>query len=200
MSSKPTQIKDAAAKKATADAFSRAGWKIHFATTDDASQNGNCIYLCDIDTGYLVVVSVTKPSLSSLKQQTASAPFGFDDICNALGTLLAELAAGRQRFDHHAQQSLGVAASLYMMGTRTYELALSQAQSECQFLVVRYLDISAGEHVLRPAALPTNRRFSPGDVEGLVERIITMDRQQHPERFPRAAIIPFKAKTIQRIE
>lgn len=200
MTSKPIQIKDAAAKKSISQAFSQAGWKIQFVTTERASQNGNCIFLCDVATGFMVVASVTIDSLASLRQQAANAPFGFNEICNALGTLLAELAAGRQALDDHAQQSLGIAASLYMMGTRTYETAMTQGQANCQFLVVRYLDASCEEHVLRPAALPASRQLTPSDIESLVERILSMDRQQHPERFRRAAVIPFKAKKIQRIE
>lgn len=200
MTSKPVQIKDAAAKKALSLAFQNAGWKIQFVTTEGVAENANCIYVCDDETGFIVVTSVTKGSLESLREQAKLAPFGFDDICNALGTLLGELAAGKQALDKTARESLGAAATLYMLGTRTYAIAVEKGQADCQFLILRHADASAGEHVLRPVALPANKRFAPKEIEGVVQRVLAMDRQQHPERFPRAKVVPFKARVIQRID
>lgn len=62
------------------------------------------------------------------------------------------------------------------------------------YLVIRHWDYSNNSSLLRPVPIKGQPYYRPEEIEALVDEVLSIDRQNHPERFKMAEVIPFKIK------
>ena len=55
--------------------------------------------------------------LKSWKKEMGDAKFTYEDICNAVGSLLGDLATGKVTLDNEIQNMLATGAVMYIAGT-----------------------------------------------------------------------------------
>jgi hypothetical protein len=189
----PTAIRDVAARRRLSEAFRQAGWNLHSPTgVFQGVPGGPTIYLADVDTGRVFTVVSVKDSVAILSRGFDAKELTQQDINNAFGSLIGDIVTGETRFDAETQNMLTILAVLYIAGTKSY--AMVRELESPSFLVLRYRDVQLGDnaYLLRPCPLMAQKPLSPADIETLANQVLKLDRQNHPERFPRAKVIPFK--------
>ena len=63
------------------------------------------------------------------------------------------------------------------------------------FIVLRYYNAADKCHLLRPNPLATKTILTPQYIEQNTNMILEMDKTNHPERFKRSQVIPFRVKS-----
>lgn len=89
-----------------------------------------------------------------------------------------------------------MAAGLYIAGTKSYSMMKEAGVSNPQMVVLRHPDASSGAHLLRPFPTMATKPLSPSDIEKAASDVLLVDRQNHPERFPRAKVLNFRCKGV----
>lgn len=196
-----TNIADVVKRAELFRALSRAGWRVAEGATSVAAAKigGPTIYVTDVATGTLYVVGLTTDAISVLTKQAAEGKVSFRDICDSLGSLIGDLAANKTVLEAETRAMLSAAAALYMAGTKSYELLLSMRPDNHYFMIIRYIDRSTGEPLLRPTPLLATAPLSPSDVAFAVDQVLAIDRQMHPERFGTAKLLPFRPIKTERV-
>lgn len=169
--------------------FIKFGWDV---VRGPGTATGPTIYFVDVDSASLYVVGLVSDGIQILQEKTHRMAFSFDAVCDALGTLLGELGSGEASMNSETRGALSVGAGLYIAGTRSYSIGVAQGWR--QYVVLRYRDHSKGGHLLRPNPLGTNRPLSPSEIEVVAGQILATDMHNHPERFSKAQVIPFKLR------
>lgn len=175
--------------------FRKSGWDL--ADISSAHKiGGPTVYICDVESGGLVVFSVFDRILEQAKFDFQKEGVTFEDICNGFGTLIADLFKREKQFSEAERQTLGLAALLYISETKSYSYFKENNISPVQLLILRYKDASNGEALLRPNPIVENGPISPDKVEQIASVVLHQDRINHPHRFSRANVLPFKLNKV----
>ncbi len=200
---KVTRLKDKKKKKALMDKFMSSGWQISETKNKDAlntdNTDGPTIYFCDIDSSMLYVVGTVKDAVEILAKETSNTNFKFDEICDAVNSLIADLSSGKLKLNNKINHTFATGAVMYLAGTQSYAYMKNIGKANGQFIVLRYRDYANGDYLLRPNPVLNNEMLTPQEVEYQVKMILENDKTKHPERFKRADIIPFKIKSTCKI-
>lgn len=174
--------------------FAEAGWHVDGTPFSVDAVGGAALYLCDIESGRLVLLTLRRGALEELARQARESGLTFQDACNLCGTLFTELIEGRRQLSGESKNDLGVAAGLYIVGTQGYALCIPR-MSLPQFLVLRVKDHEKGGHLLRPVPLLKASPMTPDDLVDAANRTLTQDRLNHPARFGLGQVLPFALKS-----
>jgi hypothetical protein len=175
--------------KRTLKRLRKAGWRVHNPSLLIGT-GGPTVYLCDAPTRRLIVVMLSSEAMPCVRAEFPKSGLSHDQVVVGLEKLVAELA--QKPADDPSQRQLAAATALYLLGTHSY--AITQQNPRAQYLIVRYIDASTGQPLLRPHPLLAFHELTPAQVEQAVEELLSLDRQRHPERFPRAPVVPFRLK------
>ncbi len=192
---KTLDFRFAQARQQLRQALDREGW--HLDVFADPAADGPRIFLLDVATGYIQYCQARHETMvkAAVRWTEARGPL-WDEVCGACGTLLGSLAK-RQSPTTADQADLGMLACLYVAGTQTYATLQAHGDARGSVLVLRYRNAHDGEYWLRPAAKLGAELLTPEQVYAFAEEILQIDRQMHPERFPRASVtaIPRRGDT-----
>ena len=181
-------------KRALINDFMKAGWGL--APPKDGSMSGGpVIYFCDIESSKLYVVGTIKNAVEVLEGEMNQAAYSYEDVCNAVGSLIGDVSSGKCMLDDEVQNMLATGAVMYIAGTQSYAYMKNEGRPNAHFIVLRYLNHAEDCHMLRPNPLTTTVILTPGEIEKHANMILEMDKMNHPERFKSAQIIPFKIKS-----
>lgn len=185
---KTLDFRFAQARNQLRQTLDREGW--HLDVFADPEADGPRIFLLDVATGYMQYCQARHETMmqAAARWTKARGPL-WDEVCGACGTLLGSLAK-RQAPASADQADLGMLACLYVAGTQTYATLQAQSSAVGSVLVLRYRNAQDGEYWLRPAAKIGTELLTPEQVYVFAEEILQIDRQMHPERFPRASVTP----------
>jgi len=186
-------FRGASDRRRLVEAFSAAGWSMQNHPTGD-QVGGAVIYHVDIKSGRLYATALTVNAIPIATKINKEIRLTFDNVCDYLGSLLTALGSGKVAFDADARNDLTVLSILYIMETNGYATAIKLALPRLQFLVIHMPDASSGQNLLRPVPLNSPDLLSPEQLETVVNRVMELDRQKHPERFLRSKVIPFRLK------
>lgn len=175
------------------DAFSVAGWSMQNHPTDD-HVGGTVIYHVDIKSGRLYATALTVNAIPIATRMSKEIGLTFDDVCDYLGSLLTALGSDEVAFDTDARNDLTVLSVLYISCTNSYATAMKLNLPRLQFLVIHMPDASSGQNLLRPVPLNSPDPLSPEYLETVVNRVLEIDRRNHPERFLQSKVIQFRLK------
>lgn len=105
-----------------------------------------------------------------------------NDIRGGLGAMVAGLADGALEINDGREQGLGVLASLYAGGTKTYAAAKG-FPDRCHFVVIVYRKPGGKDVLLRPFAMDfgPDKPVDADTLEAMLQQVIDMDRINHPE-------------------
>jgi hypothetical protein len=167
-----------------------SGWNTR--VEHDIGDIATMIYVVDVETAFLATSGMSANATTSLRNVVETSVFTHEEICNAFGSLLADCAGSRATLSDEQRRHLGLLSALYLVRTKVYDVALKQRGSTGSFLVLRYPDVSCGEHVLRPVGLSsTSQPLTPAYIADTVQQVLAIDRMHHPSRFPTGQVIPF---------
>ncbi|MET0985863.1 MAG: hypothetical protein ABW034_10695 [Steroidobacteraceae bacterium] len=191
-----THVRVASAIRELSERYTRAGW----ARSQDAHWDqpivGTLIYFCDVDSNELIALELVKGAIERLTDSEESR-LPVTQVTSAFSTLLGEIASGALPFDPAARNMLAAAAAVHLLNSQPYRIARAQKPPLAQFLFVRYSDISRGDHVLRVLPLMGTAKLDPLGVSDLVNHLLHIDRDGHPERFAPDVIVEFKPRTFK---
>lgn len=170
-----------------------SGWRM--LSTDAEKMLAPQVYVClhDLAAGWTWVASVPHDSFSKTAEHARRLKSSWPDIRNALGIGIRDQAqAGfgpelpppaipgqSQEWEQHLAL-LGAAYS----GTTQVAALPGAIEPGAHFIVLRYAQ-EAGNSLLRPfvqGKLPDGL-VAPSDLQALVDYVVGMDRQRHPEWF-----------------
>lgn len=191
---KVSNLNDEKEKRAINNAFMDAGWGC-VRPKDGGKAGGQVIYFCDVDSSNLFIVGTIKNAVEILEKEMCNAKFTYEDICNAVGSLLGDLATGEVTLDDEIQNMFAAGAVMYIAGTQSYAYMKNENMPNAHFIVLRYYNHADKCHLLRPNPLATKSILTPEDIEQNANMIMEMDKTNHPERFKRAQVIPFRVKS-----
>mgnify|MGYP001571770056 FL=1 len=195
MAAKISNISDAASRKKLVETFDKAGWDISRPIGElHSPMGGPTIYIGDVSSGRLYVVTLVVNGVELLQNQLRKSGLSYQDICDALGSLVSDLSTDKVPFNLETQSALVSGAVLYIAGTKSYEISTSSKMPNPQFIVLRYMDYSTGDHLLRPLPISSPDPLTPAEVEEYGNLILDMDRKNHPGRFKSAKVLPFVIK------
>ena len=183
-----------AACQAAAKEANHAGWEVDQTARPDGFPAGPLIYLCHYESQAIVLVSLVLGGIEKIQALSEKNNISFQDACNTLGTVLDEVSTRRRKLDSSARKILSSSAAHYIGGTQTYQLAREHDLN--QFIVVRHFDASSKERMLRPFVCNHSLPMSPEDVGRAVVEILTIDRKNHPGRFPKGEPLRFRPRSI----
>lgn len=165
----------------------QAGWDASVQDVDLAADPGPkaFLYLFDLVSrwawmGTASLAGFHELSAAGKKVSTAD----LNDIRGGLGTMIAGLADGEMEVSGEREQGLGVLASMYAGGTKTYAAARG-FPDRCHFVVIVYRKPGGKDVLLRPFAMDSgpNRPVDADVLEAMLQQVIDMDRINHPEWF-----------------
>ena len=191
---KVSNLKNEKKKRALISAFRDAGWG-YVRAKDGDKDGGPVIYFCDVESSKLYIVGTIKNAVEILEAEMRDSKFTYEDICNAVGSLLGDLATGVVMLDDEIQNMFATGAILYIAGTQSFEYMKNEGMPNAHFIVLRYYNYADKCHILRPSPLATTTILTPQDIEQNTNMILEMDKTNHPERFKRAQVIPFRVKS-----
>ena len=174
--------------------FRKAGWKVHRPEGLKGTPGGPLAYFCHIEERCLVVVSFVQEAFSTLQEFAHKEDIPFNGVCSVTGELIERAAKEHPSISEDTRKMLAIAGGLYILGTKAYQTVKSLPN--VQFLVLRYWDVSQNLPLLRPNPLLNAGPLSPEEVETFANQVLAHDRRVHPERFARAAVIPFKLEKV----
>ena len=174
--------------------FAEAGWHVEGTKFSMDVAGGAALYLCDIESGRLVLLTLRRGSLEELARQAQKRGVTFQDACNVCGTLFTDLIEGRRQLSGESKNDLAVAAGLYIVGTQGYALGMPRMTLP-QFLVLRVKDHEKGGHLLRPVPLLKASPMTPDELVDAANRTLIEDFTNHPARFGRGRVLPFRLKS-----
>jgi hypothetical protein len=174
--------------------FAEAGWHVEGTKFSVDVAGGAALFLCDISSGRLVMLTLRRGSLEDLARQGQERGVTFQDACNLCGTLFTDLIEGRRQLSGESKNDLAVAAGLYIVGTQGYALGMPRMTLP-QFLVLRVKDHEKGGHLLRPVPLIKTSPMTPEELVDVANRTLIEDFKNHPARFGRGQVLPFRLKT-----
>ena len=193
-----TPVCDLNAARAARAWFQRireAGWRGHqIGPTPAGTLGGPTLYLCAVEHRVHVIVQFVQDALAHLAEFGSGQGLSFDDACTGLGTALQEVGKAWPNCPPELHSALELFAGLYLPGTQSYRMA-QQFGTDGQFLILQYPHVATGHGLLRPVALTGSQICSPAEIEAAVQSVLAIDRQNHPERFPRAPLLPFRLKS-----
>jgi hypothetical protein len=176
-------------------AFRKSGWDL--ADISSAHKlGGPTVYICDVESGGLVVFSAFDRILEQAKSDFQKEGVTFEDICNGFGTLIADFFKQEKQLSEEERQTLGLAALLYISETKSYRYFMDNDITPVQLLILRYKDASNGESLLRPNPIVESGPISPVQVEQIATVVLNEDRKNHPHRFSRTSVLPFKLNKV----
>lgn len=196
MDKRVTNLAFAAACRSLAEQFAQFGWDVDRKATPDGPPNGPTIYLCHLEAQQVYVVQLIERGVEKLKEMAEAHRISFQDACNALGTVLDDLAARTIALDRDARNTMTVSAGLYLSGTQIYLLGNERQPPLSQYVVIRHYDVSTKEKIVRPAGYGRSDPMTPYEVCEFVDQILLMDRKMHPERFRKAQVLQFRPKNV----
>ncbi|MET0660745.1 MAG: hypothetical protein ABW110_21585 [Steroidobacteraceae bacterium] len=191
-----THVRVASAIRELSERYARAGWTRSQDVHWDRPIVGALIYFCDVDSNELIALELVKGAIERLIDSD-EARLPVNQVMSAFSTLLGEITSGARPFDPAARNMLSAAAALYLINSQSYRIARAQKPPLTQFLVVRYSDVSRGDHVLRVLPLMGAAGLDPLGVSDLVNHLLHIDRDGHPERFAPDIIVEFKPRTFK---
>lgn len=191
-----THVRVATAIRALSERYTRAGWTLARDLHLDEPIAGTLTYFCDVDTNELLALEIVKGGIERLIDST-EARLPVNQVTCAFSTLIGEIASGALPFDSTTRNMLAAAAALYLVNSQPYRIARAQKPPFVQFLVVRYADVGRGDHVLRALPLMGAAKLDPLNVADLVNHLLKIDRDGHPERFAPDVIVEFKPRTFK---
>ena len=156
---------------------------------------GPVIYFCDVESSKLYVVGAIKNAVEILEGEMNQAAYSYEDVCNAVGSLIGDVSTGKWRLDDDVQNMFATGAVMYIAGTQSYAYMKNEGLPNAHFIVLRYLNYADNCHMLRPNPLVTTEILTPEEIERHANMILEMDKMNHPKRFKSAQIIPFKIKS-----
>lgn len=175
--------------------LSDAGWDLksgkNVILNTEKEIDGPVFYLCDYESGQLHIVSTVSNTFDIVIDHKNEHGHSFQDVCDAFGSLYTDICDLKIKLADESANILALAVSSYISGTQGYQAMLSQGE-EMHFLVIRHWDHSANLTMLRPVPIEAKEYYDPEHIEYLVEEVLGIDRQNHPERFKSAEIVPFK--------
>lgn len=180
--------------RAVAQEASQAGWETNLDQLPDGFAAGPTIYLVHYEAQYLFLVHLVIGGVEKVQEVSNRAGITFQDACDALGTLMDELASRTRPLDKTMRNLLSVSAAHYLGGTQTYELG--RERDADQYVVIRHFDAGNHGHILRPAACGGSGRMSPEDVSEFVLNVLNVDRKMHPTRFRKGQPLRFNPKPL----
>lgn len=186
----------AAACRTLSEQFSEFGWNVDRRVTPDGLPNGPTIYLCHLESQQLYVVQLIERGVQKLRETAQLQPISFQDACNALGTVLDEVATRNVALDRDARNAMAVSAGLYLSGTQIYRLGSERQPPLSQYVVIRHYDVSTKEKILRPAGYARSDPMTPPELCEFVDQILAVDSKMHPERFRKAQVLKFRPKNV----
>lgn len=172
------------------ESFRDAGWKVHRPEELQGTPGGPISYFCHVEERSLIVVGYVQEAFSLLQNFSVEEKIPFEGICSVTGELIEQASREHPAISDDTRQLLAIAGGLYVLGTRAYQTV--KTLPTLQFLVLRYWDASKSLPLLRPNPLLNTGPLSPAEVEIFANQVLAHDRRVHPERFARAAVIPFR--------
>jgi hypothetical protein len=189
-----TDLNNERNKRALVNDFMKAGWGLAL-PKDGSMTGGPVIYFCDIESAKLYVVGTIKNAVEILEGEMNQAAYSYEDVCNAVGSLIGDVSCGAWKLDDEVQNMFATGAVMYIAGTQSYAYMKNEGQPNAHFIVLRYLNHADNCHILRPNPLTTTAILTPEEIERHANMILEMDKMNHPGRFKSAQIIPFRIKS-----
>jgi len=189
-----TDLTNERKKRALVNDFMKAGWGLAL-PKDGSMTGGPVIYFCDIESSKLYVVGTIKNAVDILGNETNQPAYSYDDVCNAVGSLIGDVSSGVWELDDEVKNMFATGAVMYIAGTQSYTYMKNEGLPNAHFIVLRYLNHADNCHVLRPNPLTSTVILTPEEIERHANMILEMDKKNHPERFKRAQIIPFRIES-----
>jgi hypothetical protein len=186
-------IATAAAFREVLAQYSDAGWSVDGARFQVDVAGGAAIYLVDIESGRIVLVTLKRGSLEEFADKVSQLKIPFSEVCNHFGTLFTWLVEGRTDLIGEVRNDLATAAGIYVVGTQSYAAGMPRMTFP-QFLVIRLPDQEVGGHLLRPVPLIKATPMTPEDLIVVVNETLARDRERHPARFGLGQVLPFAWK------
>lgn len=187
-----TNIADERARKRFVDEFKRLGWRVTFAANGAMPAELFTLYLCEYETNKSFVVKFSRPDLKQLRSWWKASGIPYAEICGFFGMIYTELLQENFAPGLPNVELLALAASTYIIGTQSYQMAESQGIKVDRFIIIKLHDHSCNEPMLRPAIPMTE--LSPEELGEQITMILTQDKARHPRRFASAEILPFKPR------
>jgi len=160
----------------------------------EGTLGGPTLYLCSVERRVHIVVHLMKDGLARVAEFGREQGLGFQDACNFLGGALDDAATTWPSYSREVNAELILFSALYLLGTQAYQIA-RRLNTNDQFLIFQYRNASTKEPLLRPVPITRSELVSPAELEELVESTLEIDRVNHPERFRRAKLLPFRLRS-----
>lgn len=166
-----------------------AGWEQRMHDPAVASGPVVFVYAHDVVTGWTWMGASERESFvrasekaSADKELTVAARAG----CGHIISLAADGKPPTPESGLDWEQQLGQVLSLYAGTTKVWQVA-DHLRSGGHFVVLHYRAPGSREGMLRPFALPAgdNDVLTADELHALIRQVVTMDRTNHPEWFPK---------------
>jgi hypothetical protein len=180
------------------EAFAESGWNLHASGKGLADKidnlEGPAFYLCDLVTVQLIVVATAKGVFDLAEEHKRNEGFAFQTICDCFGSLYTDITEARIKLDMDVSNLLAIAVAMYISGTQGHKHVVEQGRADMHYLVIRHWDYLSNTWMLRPVPIAPKPYYPPEIIESIVDEVLSIDRQNHPQRFKSAKVIPFKVK------
>lgn len=197
---KVIKITDLAEMRRIAKDFEDAGWIVRRPSDSNGMSEGPSIYLLDIESGRLFLVITQSGGIENNSKHLLRKGFSHRDAIDGLSVVMDKLVTGEVLFDDEHRGILHLTAEAYIASTRSYATAVQQGYLKSgSFLVLRYQDYSNKCSLLRPVLIPNDRVLSPKMIQNAAEIALKIDREAHPERFPRAKVISLQINSPEKV-
>ena len=191
--SEPLNFEKGKQKRAAKKALNDYGWNLD--SVVGGGEISLVVYFYDpVHTGYTQIVTASMEHVARAElDNECVADLAINEICGAIDELMVLRDEGKGGID--AQNMLGRLLLAYVVRTETFKAVTLAPGQATHFIVFNYHDTHKKVGNLRPAIVPLKDGYlTPKDLHGVAEQIMHMDLGNHPEWFPRAAVVPIVPK------
>jgi hypothetical protein len=179
-------------------AFTDAGWQLNPAIkltspAPGADLNGPAFYLCDLELGNLTAIRTVEGSIEMASSMMKD--FSTEEIVDGLGSFYGDLIRGKVKQSGEASSILTWAACSYISRTAGYRQVLDENMGTMNYLIIRMWDHENNALMLRPVPIQPREFYEPEVIEEIVDEVLEIDRHNHPARFGKGVVLPFKIRS-----
>lgn len=188
-----SEFQHAKNKRDTRVLLKKFGWNLE--GFHDSVLNTLVVYFFDpITTGFATLVTSSQENIDDMKKEISKSPVTFQDVCDSITTAYHELAKKQWSVEEIDMFSIGLL--MYAIQTQSFQIACSQELNPLHFVVLYYHDSRRNTGMLRPFTIPKAcPLLTPDDIYRASIEVMQYDRYLHPERFPKAEVIPLRPVT-----
>ncbi len=143
---------------------------------------GPVIYLCDVASGRVLVLPTAAGALLNLSEQADVSEADYLNIRVALQMLLQDLLDATGGIHPDTRRGVIFGAAFCITETRGFHITRHHG-SDVQHLLLRYADVTSGEHLLTPMPMFKAHPVSTADLEATATHVLLSEHLNFPERF-----------------